>query len=161
MANRDGKGDAAHSPRQSHPSQAHAASGSFSSDPPAAPQPMIPSPRLRAYKTLPHDEAQRPHRDLVQRFAQILRAARLRRGLSQDALSSRLDFPRTRISIVESGTQDIRISTVFTLAAALRINPGELMPIMFLPDQPAAPAAASPSRPPLSKHPRPTPPPHL
>ena len=52
-----------------------------------------------------------------------LRAARAHKGLSQRALSGRLGIPQSRLSRIESGTVDLRTSTLLDLARALDLEP--------------------------------------
>lgn len=93
--------------------------------------------------------SEQSNRDLVVRFGQILRAARLRRGYSQQDLATRAAMYRTHISLIEVGTRNIQITTICTLAAALRVNPGDLMPVLFLPENTAItpPASIAPTPP--------------
>jgi ribosome-binding protein aMBF1 (putative translation factor) len=121
MANPHRKGDGAHS---SHPPVPTSAAPL--SNVPAGP-PIQPGLGPRAFKTLTRGDL----KDISLRFGQILRAARLRRNYSQEDLASRACVHRTHISLTERGRRESRLHTICALAAALGINPGELMPILF------------------------------
>jgi len=56
-----------------------------------------------------------------------LREARLRKVLTQEELAQRSGVAEATISRIESGQQEARISTVRKLAAALGIEPSELV----------------------------------
>ena len=61
-----------------------------------------------------------------QQFARNLRAQRLRRGLSQEALGYAADFHRTEISLLERAGRDPRLDTIVRLANALQVKPAAL-----------------------------------
>ena len=56
-----------------------------------------------------------------------LREVRLRKVLTQEELAQRSGVAEATISRIESGQQEARISTVRKLAAALGVEPGELV----------------------------------
>jgi transcriptional regulator with XRE-family HTH domain len=56
-----------------------------------------------------------------------LRAARLRRFLTQQQLAEKAGTSKANISRLESGEQKARMSTVLRLAAALDVPPEELV----------------------------------
>jgi transcriptional regulator with XRE-family HTH domain len=58
-----------------------------------------------------------------------LRYWRLRRVLTQEELAERSGVAEATISRIESGHQEARISTTRKLAAALEIEPGELIEV--------------------------------
>lgn len=60
-------------------------------------------------------------------FAANLRAARLRRELSQEALGFACDLHRTEISLLERSGRDPRLNTIVKLARALEMTPAELL----------------------------------
>lgn len=62
-----------------------------------------------------------------ERFAQNLRAERLRRGLSQEALGDACGLHRTEVSLLERGGREPRLSTIVRLARALKVRPAELL----------------------------------
>jgi transcriptional regulator with XRE-family HTH domain len=61
------------------------------------------------------------------RFAENLRAHRMRAGLSQQALGYACRLHRTEISLLERGEREPRLSTIVRLARALEISPSELL----------------------------------
>lgn len=65
--------------------------------------------------------------DAVARFARNLRLARQRTSLTQEQLSDLSGVHPTEISRMENGHRDVRISTVDRLAAALQLQPGDLL----------------------------------
>jgi transcriptional regulator with XRE-family HTH domain len=62
-----------------------------------------------------------------QRFAENLRAQRLRCGFSQEALADASDMHRTEVSLLERGGRDPRLATIVRLARALGIKPAALL----------------------------------
>lgn len=62
-----------------------------------------------------------------ERFAANLRAARLHRNLSQEALGFACDLHRTEISLLERAGRDPRLNTIVKLARALEIPPADLL----------------------------------
>lgn len=68
------------------------------------------------------------YRSFVQRFGQRIRALRLSRGLSQEALADAARLHRTHISLIERGQRAVRLETIAALAVALGVQPSELMP---------------------------------
>jgi transcriptional regulator with XRE-family HTH domain len=62
-----------------------------------------------------------------QLLAQNLRRLRLSAGLSQEALASLAGIHRTYLSSVERGERNLTISNVFRIAAALGVDPRELL----------------------------------
>ena len=155
MANHDGKGDGAHSPAPrplldrlpTHPLPS-TASSEQTSDPGY--------PRI-----LPFTE-----QALIISFGQAVRAARLRRAMTQEKLAEKAGMRRNHISRTEHGTRNVRFTTVCVMAYAMRMNPGDLMPVLFQPDSTPVPFKALPlkpsSAPPAPPKPRrPTPPAHL
>jgi transcriptional regulator with XRE-family HTH domain len=63
----------------------------------------------------------------VDQFAQNLRAARQRRGLSQEALAAAADLHRTEVSLLERGGREPRLRTIVKLARVLGITPAALL----------------------------------
>ena len=61
------------------------------------------------------------------RFAENMRQARLRRGLTQERLAYACKLHRTEISLLERGERDPRLSTVVRLARALDCTPSSLL----------------------------------
>ena len=63
----------------------------------------------------------------VDQFASNLRSARLRLGLSQEAVADRSNLHRTEVSLLERGGREPRLSTIVRLARALEVDPAELL----------------------------------
>ena len=82
-------------------------------------------------------EAVRPvaYRSYVQRFGQRIRALRLERGLSQEALADAARLHRTHISLIERGQRAVRLETIAALAGALGVQPADLMPRLERPKE--------------------------
>lgn len=60
-------------------------------------------------------------------FGIVLRAYRLQKGLTQERLSERVDVVRSFICTLESGKKQPSFDMVLRLAAALEVQPGELV----------------------------------
>jgi transcriptional regulator with XRE-family HTH domain len=65
--------------------------------------------------------------DAVTQLARNVCEARDRYGLTQEQLSERSGVHPTEISRIEHGRRDIQISTLFKLAEALELTPGQLI----------------------------------
>ena len=65
--------------------------------------------------------------DAREQFARNLRAQRLRRGLSQEALGEASGLHRTEVSLLERAGRDPRLSTISRLARALGIPAATLL----------------------------------
>lgn len=65
--------------------------------------------------------------DGVAQFARNVAAARRRLHLTQEDVSDRSGVHPTEVSRIENGERDVRVSTVFRLAAALEVSPGQLL----------------------------------
>jgi len=63
---------------------------------------------------------------LLQAFGERLRAARERRGLSQEALAHPANVHRTHIGALEQGQRDPHLSMLLILTDALTVPPGDL-----------------------------------
>jgi transcriptional regulator with XRE-family HTH domain len=68
------------------------------------------------------------YRSFIHRFGQRVRTLRLERGLSQEALADAARLHRTHISLIERGQRSVRLETIAAVAAALGVQPSELMP---------------------------------
>jgi transcriptional regulator with XRE-family HTH domain len=64
----------------------------------------------------------------VVEFGQRVRALRLDRGLSQEALAAESGLHRTAISLIENATRSSSLETIEKLARALHVQPAEMMP---------------------------------
>lgn len=60
-------------------------------------------------------------------FGVVLRSYRQERGLTQEQLSERVDVVHSFISGLELGTRAPNLQMIFKLAAALDIEPGDLV----------------------------------
>ena len=65
--------------------------------------------------------------DAVAQIAESLRQARIRHGLTQEQVSELSGVHPTEISRIENGQRDSQISTVFKLAKAFGLTPGEFI----------------------------------
>ncbi|MGH2833151.1 MAG: helix-turn-helix domain-containing protein [Solirubrobacteraceae bacterium] len=65
--------------------------------------------------------------DAVAQIAESLRQARKHRGLTQEQVSELSGVHPTEISRIENGHRDSQISTVFKLAQAFGLTPGEFI----------------------------------
>ena len=63
-------------------------------------------------------------------FGSVLRSLRLAADLSQEALGLEAGLQRNYISSLELGEKQPSITTVFKLAAALKIKPGKLIALV-------------------------------
>jgi transcriptional regulator with XRE-family HTH domain len=61
-----------------------------------------------------------------ERFAANLRQARIKAGISQEALGDLCELHRTEISLLERAGREPRLGTLVKLAGALGTTPGEL-----------------------------------
>ena len=68
------------------------------------------------------------YKSFIKRFGLRVRTLRLERGLSQEALADAADLHRTHISLIERGGRSVRLETVAAVAAALGVQPADLMP---------------------------------
>ena len=66
--------------------------------------------------------------DLLKRFGELLRAVRLRKGLSQEKLADLAGLHRTFVSSVERGERNISLMNIARLAKALETTLAKLMP---------------------------------
>jgi transcriptional regulator with XRE-family HTH domain len=60
-------------------------------------------------------------------FASNVRRLRVAAGLSQEALADRAELHRTYISSIERAERNVSLENVFRLAAALGVDPRELL----------------------------------
>lgn len=63
-------------------------------------------------------------------FGRVLRALRVERGLSQEALGFEAGVQRNYISLLERGINQPTISVIFKLSTALGIRPGALVELV-------------------------------
>jgi transcriptional regulator with XRE-family HTH domain len=70
--------------------------------------------------------------DFARQFGQKVRALRVAREMSQEALADAAGLHRTHISLIERGQRSVRLETVRSLAVALGVQPAKLMPKVHL-----------------------------
>ena len=70
----------------------------------------------------------KPKSQLVKGFGKQLRALRLQRDLSQEALAAKAGLHRTYISLIERGKQSVTLDSMEKLAGALGVSVKKLMP---------------------------------
>ena len=70
--------------------------------------------------------------DLRARFGGLLKAHRVRLGLTQEALAERANISKDMVSKIEGGSSGARFGVITQLANALGVDPAEL----FTPDLP-------------------------
>ena len=63
-------------------------------------------------------------------FGLVLRRLRLERGMSQEILGFEAGLQRKHISNLELGEKQPTLTSVFKLAAALKIKPGKLVALV-------------------------------
>jgi transcriptional regulator with XRE-family HTH domain len=68
-----------------------------------------------------------PGVDAAAQVARNLLRARKRYGLTQEEVSDRSGVHPTEISRIENGQRDVQISTIFKLAKAFDLTPGQLI----------------------------------
>ena len=75
--------------------------------------------------------------DVQQRFGERVRDLRQRLGISQEELAHRAALDRTYISSLERGHRNVALVNICRLAAALSVDPGELLSGLPTPTRPA------------------------
>jgi transcriptional regulator with XRE-family HTH domain len=68
-----------------------------------------------------------PGVDAAAQLARNLVAVRKRYGLTQEQVSDRSGVHPTEISRIENGQRDVQISTIFKLAKAFDLTPGQFI----------------------------------
>ncbi|MGV8898725.1 MAG: helix-turn-helix domain-containing protein [Burkholderiaceae bacterium] len=69
---------------------------------------------------------------IQQIFGRVLRQLRRDAGLTQEALGLEANLQRNYISSIELGEKQPSLTSIFKLAAALKIKPGKLMDLVEL-----------------------------
>jgi transcriptional regulator with XRE-family HTH domain len=64
---------------------------------------------------------------LVERFANNLRRARIDKGLTQEGLAEACELHRTHISLLEKAKRDPKLTTIAKLADGLDTTPSQLL----------------------------------
>ncbi len=57
----------------------------------------------------------------------VIRNIRLKRGLSQEVLSGLAGIARTHLTMIENGTKQANLETIWKISLALNITPSELI----------------------------------
>ena len=65
---------------------------------------------------------------IYEEFGRGLRSARKAANLTQEALAERVGLSRTSITNIEKGRQHVSLHILFSLAAAVVVEPVELLP---------------------------------
>ena len=65
--------------------------------------------------------------DVLQRFGQNVRTARLARSWTQEDLAHATGLAVVQVSRIERGKHEIRLTTLLRLLAAFEMAPGELL----------------------------------
>ena len=63
-------------------------------------------------------------------FGKVLRALRVERGLSQEALALEAGVQRNYVSLIERGVNQPTITIIFKLATALEMNPSQVVELV-------------------------------
>ena len=63
-------------------------------------------------------------------FGKVLRRLRLAAGLTQEELGFKAGLQRKYISLLELGTQQPTLTSIFKLSSALNIKPGRMLDLM-------------------------------
>jgi transcriptional regulator with XRE-family HTH domain len=66
-------------------------------------------------------------RELAKAFGQVLRAAREKRGISQEQLALDCGIDRTYVSLLERGLRQPTITVLFRLSNALELRPSAVV----------------------------------
>jgi transcriptional regulator with XRE-family HTH domain len=69
----------------------------------------------------------------IKQFGRQLRGWRERRGMSQEELAHEADLHPVAISLIERGQRAVKLDTLRRLCLALRVQPGELLPLVTFP----------------------------
>lgn len=64
--------------------------------------------------------------DFLLRFGERIKALRLAKGLSQEALGEKAHLHRTYIGMIERGEKNITLKNIYRLSVALEISTKEL-----------------------------------
>ncbi|MCI0339826.1 MAG: helix-turn-helix domain-containing protein [Planctomycetales bacterium] len=67
-------------------------------------------------------------REVLRRFAAAVRAARRKRGMTQEGLGFAAELDRVSVARIEAGSLNATLRTVARLAKALGIRPRALLP---------------------------------
>ena len=64
---------------------------------------------------------------LEERFGQLLRELRTKKGLTQEALAIDADLDRTYISLLERGLRQPTLGTLFKISEVLGVSPSSIV----------------------------------
>ena len=99
---------------------------------------------MRILRVVDRELARRLKGDLKARFGENLRLARAEAGLTQTQLAERAGLSRQHISLLESGTANVKLETVATIARAVGQDPNHLLEGVFTTSSPGeAPSAGA------------------
>ncbi|RAA12348.1 helix-turn-helix domain-containing protein [Ralstonia pseudosolanacearum] len=65
--------------------------------------------------------------DRIAAFGQVVREARLVKGLTQEALAEQADLHRNFVSLIERGQSKVALDSLFAIADALGMPASELL----------------------------------
>ena len=86
---------------------------------------------MRILRVVDRELARRLKGDLKARFGENVRAARSDAGLSQAQLSERAGVSRQSISLIETGSANVKLETVAAMARAVGQDPNQLLEGVF------------------------------
>lgn len=89
---------------------------------------------------------------ITQQFGMRLRDIRTERGVKQEQLARRAGLSRTSVVNIEKGRQGVALSTLYRLAEALELQPGDLLPPPRTDDQQSGLTVAIGGRPEADAH---------
>lgn len=69
---------------------------------------------------------------LYKSFGALVRAARVKSGLTQEDLGKRIDLSRTAITNIEKGNQGVTLLQLYEIATQLEVAPKDLLPSIEL-----------------------------
>ena len=58
---------------------------------------------------------------------QVIRSIRIKRGLSQEVVSGLAGIARTHLTMIENGTKQANLKTIWSIALALNMRPSDLI----------------------------------
>ncbi|PZF72583.1 helix-turn-helix domain-containing protein [Taibaiella soli] len=65
---------------------------------------------------------------LLKKIAQRIKEIRLSKGITQQELAAAIDYEKSNMSRMESGTVNLRIATLYKVAEALEVPVSDLLP---------------------------------
>lgn len=67
---------------------------------------------------------------ILSQFGEKLRDVRLSKNVSQEALALSIGYDRTYVSLLERGKRNPSLRAICRIAAELKVQPSDLMPIL-------------------------------